>query len=329
VKVVLVRADGIGDALACAPLLAALRAAGHAVGAVLGTANRAIFAPEALTAVHVLERIAWPAHGSTRASFVAALAEARAVRYDVALVASEEPDAFSFACQAGVARRVGFINGWEKPLKSLAVRAALTRAIVRPASARRVREHEARTLFRLADGLVDEREPTRDRERLRAVVLGARTTVEAHGAIVVQASSKFASCGLDRVAFVALGRRLLAGGRDVLVCGDDGEFVRTIARESGARARAHLDIRRWKEAIAGARALVTPDSGAAHVAGMLGVPTVDAFAPGPATAYDVRRWAPWAAPSRTVALDPSRGPEGIAAILARALADLLPDEGAA
>ncbi len=330
-KILLVRADGIGDALACAPLLAALHAAGHTVGAVLGTKNRTIFAPDALLAVHVLERIAWPAHGSTPSSYGAALAGARALRYDAALVASEEPEAFAFAREAGIASRIGFINGWEKPLKSLAVRASLTRAIVRPASARRVREHEVRTLFRLGDGLVHEREPTRDRERLRAMVLGtdaARATTPCAGrdgraSIVIQASAKFAAFGLNRAAFVALARRLRANSRDIVVCGDDAEFARAIADESGARAECGLDLTGWKELIAGARALVTPDSGAAHVAGMLGIATVDAFAPGPATAYDARRWTPWAAPYRVVTLDPSRAAEGIAALLASALDDVL------
>ncbi|GAC1300537.1 MAG: hypothetical protein NVSMB19_07280 [Vulcanimicrobiaceae bacterium] len=327
-KLLLVRADGIGDALACAPLVAALRAAGHAVGAVLGTSNRTIFAADALLAVHVLERIPWPAHGSTRASFATALAAARAERYDAALVASEEPEAFAFARAAGIALRVGFINGWAKPFKSLAVRALLTRAIVRPASARRAREHEVRTLFRLGTGFVNEREPTRDRDRLRAIVLGAGVP-PAHDAVVVQASPKFAGCGLDGAAFAALARRLRTSGRDVIVCGDDAAFVETVARDGGVRAQSGLDVAGWKTCIAGARAVVTPDSGAAHVAGMLGVPTVDAFAPGPATAYDARRWAPWAAPYRTVTLDPARGSGGVAAMLASALDDVLANGRAA
>jgi hypothetical protein len=38
--VLLVRLDGIGDALVCAPLVAALRDAGHELGAVFSTRNR-------------------------------------------------------------------------------------------------------------------------------------------------------------------------------------------------------------------------------------------------------------------------------------------------
>lgn len=328
-KILLVRADGIGDALVCAPLIAALRASGHVVGAVLGIANRAIFAPDALGAVHVLERIAWPAHGSTAASYATALAEARAQRYDVALVASEEPEAYAFAREADIGRRIGFINGWGKPLKSVALRASLTRTIVRPAAARSVREHEVRTIFRLGEDLTGEREPTRDTARLREIVIGRAAPQETSGEIVLQASLKFATSGLDRAAYAALARTLRANGYAVAICGDDPALVRALALASGARDFSGLDVLGWKSALGSARAVVTPDSGAAHVAGMLGVPTVDAFAPGPATAYDARRWAPWAAPHRIVTLDPSRGASAIARQLADALADLLARERAA
>lgn len=337
-KILLVRADGIGDALACAPLLAALRAARHDVGAVLGTRNRSIFAPSALRAVHVLERIAWPAHGSTAASYASALEAARAERYDVALIASEEPEAYAFARAAGISRRVGFVNGWVKPLKTLALRGSLTRAIVRPASASRVREHEVTTIFRLGEGFVEEPEPTRDLVRLRAIVLGDDRVTQSRApegtaTIVVAVSTKLAACGLDKGAFVALARALrdgpIAGAIEIAICGENADLVRAVAREGDARSYAGLDVARWKALVARASYVITPDSGAAHVAGMLGVPTVDAFAPGPATAYDARRWAPWAAPYRTVTLDPTRDACGTATMLVDALADLARDRAGA
>lgn len=323
----LVRADGIGDALVCAPLLAALQAAGHAVGAVLGMANRTIFAGGALARVHALDRVPWPAHGSTPASRAQALGEVRAARYDVAIVASEEIEAYTFARDAGIAARVGFVNGWSKPLKSLQVRTLLTRAIVRPASATRAREHEVETLFRLGAGFVTERMPTRDVARLRALVLDP-DAAEPHLAndvrpIVVQATAKFVAAGLDRAAFVACARRLRARGDDVLVVGDDARLLAEIARASDARSAGLCDVATWKRTIAGARALVTGDSGAAHIAGMTGVPTVDAFAPGAATAYDIRRWSPWAAPYRALVLDPSRPAEATGRALVTALDEVL------
>jgi ADP-heptose:LPS heptosyltransferase len=321
VKVLLVRVDGIGDALACTPLLAALHGAGHDVGALLGKTNQAIFADRALRWVHSLERVAWPGHGSPPAARSAVLAEARAIGYDVALIASEEIDAYTFARAAGIATRVGFVNGWEKPLKTLQVRALLTRSLVRPASAARVREHEVRTLFRLGAGLHGEAEPARDPARLGPLVLDA--PVRGHGRVAVQSSRKLAAAGFDRSAYVALLRELRARGHAPAVLGEDAEYGRAIARDADVACETGLSVRAWKEAIAGAAALVTPDSGAAHVAGMLGVPCVDIFAPGPTTAYDAVRWRPWAAPERIVVLDPRSPPSATARRLANALDDVL------
>jgi ADP-heptose:LPS heptosyltransferase len=318
-NVLLVRADGIGDALACAPLVAALRAAGHRVGAVLGTRNRDVFAPGAFDHVHVLERIPWPRHGSTPASRRSALAAARAARYDIALVASEEIDAYAFARDARIPERIGFINGWEKPLKSLRVGPLLlTRALVRPASAERERHHEVVTLFRLGRGLHREPVPTRDLARLRPLVIGQRAVP--HGRVVVQASAKFAAAGLDAAAFVAATRELEARGLRPLVVGEDAAFANGIAEAAGVGVAAGLDVAAWKAVIAGARAVVTPDSGAAHVAGMLGVPCVDCFAPAGARA--MARWTPWAAPFRAISLDPVRTPAQTGARLAREAAEL-------
>lgn len=326
-NVLLVREDGLGDALACAPLVAALLAAGHGVSAVLGTHNADAFAPNVFARVHVLDRIPWPAHGATPASRARALAEVRAAAYDVALIATEELSAYEFVRESGIAVRVGFINGASKPLKSLHVRTMLTRAVVRAASARRTRAHEVETIFALGAELVSEHAPTRDVARLRALVIGdcvkpdARDRAEAP--IAMQVSQKFATAGLDRDAFVACARALRARGDDVLVLGDDDGLVREIARASDARTHGACDLGAWKWQIASARALVTGDSGAAHVAGMTGIATVDAFASNASTAYDVRRWAPWAAPYRAIVLDPARDAAATARVLVDALDDLL------
>jgi len=74
-RVLIVRLDGIGDALVCTPLIAGLRAAGHELGIALSDRNAGIFAPQTAVATHVLERIPWPQHGSTPASRAQADAE--------------------------------------------------------------------------------------------------------------------------------------------------------------------------------------------------------------------------------------------------------------
>jgi ADP-heptose:LPS heptosyltransferase len=321
VNVLLVRADGIGDALACAPLVAALRAAGHEVGAVLGTANRDAFAYAAVAPVHVLERNPWPEHGSTPEARRRALAEVRLSSYDVALIATEEMDAFTFARDARVPRRIGFVNGLDKPLKTVRVWLLLTAAIQRPASATSVREHEVQTLFRLGASLTRETEPTRDVARLREIVLDGAPAL--HGAAVLQVSRKLAAWGLEPAAYVALASQLLALGMRVIATGDEEGVVAEVATASGAEARSGLSLSEWKTLIAGARVLITPDSGAAHVAGMVGVPCVDCFAPGISTVHDVLRWRPWAAPYRAVVLDPARPRTATGAQLAGAALELL------
>jgi ADP-heptose:LPS heptosyltransferase len=106
----------------------------------------------------------------------------------------------------------------------------------------------------------------------------------------------------------------------LLVLGDDVAFVRAVgAAVPGVEVRAGLGTAAWIACIAGARALVTPDSGAAHVAGMTGVPCVDCFAPSASVAYDAARWRPWAAPSRVHVLDPSRSAAETAGRLVAAL----------
>jgi ADP-heptose:LPS heptosyltransferase len=326
-RILIVRGDGIGDALMLAPLVAALRDAGHTLGAVLSTHNAQIYAQDVFERVHVLERIPWPKHGSTRDSFAQALAGARNARYDVALIASEEPEAYKFARETGVLRRVGFTNGWEKPFKGLWTRGQLTRALPRPASAGRVREHEVETLFALGAGLHDESAPTRDLARLRPLLLTGN--IARDGRVVVQASSKYGARGFGADAFAEIARALALDGQRVAVVGGptDEEFASVVARKSGAEHETPASLDDWKRTIAGARALVTLDSGAAHVAGMLGVPCVDLFATDRHVAADVRRWAPWAAPFRAlVVTDPPQGP--LAADVARAAADLRAEETA-
>jgi ADP-heptose:LPS heptosyltransferase len=320
-KVLLVRADGVGDALVCAPLVAALRDAGHELGAVLGPLNRDAFAARAFVRVHVLDRIPWPSHGSTAASRRVALAHVRAAHYDVALVASEEVEAYRFALEAGIATRVGFVNGWEKPFKTLGVAPLLTHRLLRAASARRAREHEAETLFRLGADFVEEHAPTRDLGRLRELILDDAPAPGRY--VAIQISRKLAGSGLDGAAYVALARALAARGRLVRLLGDEGALVRELATRAGVEGVTALSMSAWKAHLAAARVVVTPDSGAAHVAGMLGVPCVDVFAPAGATARDVARWRPWAAPYRAVVLDPTRSPEATAATIAGAAGDLL------
>jgi ADP-heptose:LPS heptosyltransferase len=312
-RILLVRLDGIGDALACAPLVAALRDAGHELGIALTRGNAAIFADDAFAWTHVLERRPWPAHGHAAEDVAAAVAQAREIGYELALVASEEPDAYDLG-RAAAPRSVGFVNGWEKPLKTLQVRGKLDRAILRTASTARQREHEVETLFALGEGLTSESVPTAEVRRLRPLVVDAAPVdnaarVHAGRYIGLQLTTKWARLGIahKQLAAWALQLREIAPLR-LLASAEESAEVRGVGDLLGTDVeRIHATIfdgregmRAWKRAIADAAAIVTPDTGAAHVAGTIGTPCVDVFPGDRYAEIQIRRWRPWAAPSRTL-----------------------------
>ncbi len=289
-RVLIVRLDGIGDALVCTPLIQALHAAGHEIGIALSDRNAGIFARAGFAGTHVLERIPWPRHGATPASRARAEAEIAALRYDVALVASEEPDAYTLA--AGIRERVGFTTGWAKPLKSLWVRARLTRAIPRPASVRRARQHEVRVLFGLGAWLV-RGEPPDDARVLRRWIAGDAPP-PARAGIVVQLGDKWRTVGVDDETL----RMTIASlhGRPVRYIAPATERDALAARFPSCAIESPATTRDWIAAIDAAAAVVSVDTGAAHAAGMLGVPVVDVF-PDAHADVQIRRWRPWASTS--------------------------------
>jgi ADP-heptose:LPS heptosyltransferase len=306
VRVLLVRLDGIGDAAVCTPLVAALRAAGHAVGMALTTRNAGLFAPGVLLAEHVLERIPWPAHGSTPASHARAVAEIADAAYDVALIASEEPEAFALA--APVPRRVGFTTGWARPLKTLWVRARTTAQIDRSQRLGGEDAHEVEVLYRLGRGLVDEPRPPADPARLRPLLLAGAAT--ARGDVVLQAGPKWAAAGVPDAALRAAVEELRRAGLRIVAAPADAAAVEAVL---GLVPQTFGRLGEWVAALDAARVVVTVDTGAAHVAGMLGTPVVDVL-PDAGFAAQVRRWRPWAAPTRVLRASAVAGGAGVALV---------------
>jgi ADP-heptose:LPS heptosyltransferase len=303
VRVLLVRLDGIGDAAACVPLVAALRAAGHEVGVALTTRNAGLFAAGAIAAQHVLERIPWPAHGSTPASTARAVAEIAAMRYDAALVASEEPEAYALA--APIPRRIGFTTGWQRPFKTLWARGRLTRAVSRAQRIGAEDAHEAEILFRLGGGLVATPQPSADALSLRTVLSDA-AAVPARAGILLQAGAKWGATGVDDASL----RKVVAalGPRGLRLVAAPGE-ADAAAAALDAPVETFAGLRAWVDAIDAAATVVTVDTGAAHVAGMLGVRVLDVF-PDAHFAAQVRRWRPWASPYAAFRASAVRGGAG-------------------
>jgi ADP-heptose:LPS heptosyltransferase len=288
-------------------LIAALRDAGHELGLALSDRNAGIFASHAAGAVHVLERIPWPRHGSTPASRARADAEIAAQRYDAALIASEEPEAYDLA--AVVPRRIGFVTGWAKPFKTWWARRRLTTALMRAASVARERAHEVEVLFRLGHDFVAGAEPAREPQTLRPWIVDAPPP-ERNG-IVVQLGAKWTASGigdgvLQRVAALLRAR----GARFVVAPAEQAAFA---ARFPELGLEAPATLRAWIAAIDAAATLVSVDTGAAHLAGMLGVPVVDVF-PDAGFEHQTRRWRPWASSSIVLrASEVSRSPETLVA----------------
>jgi ADP-heptose:LPS heptosyltransferase len=307
VRVLLVRLDGIGDALVCTPLILALRDAGHEVNLALSDRNATVFAPGTAAATHVLDRIPWPRHGSTALSRARADAEIAAQRYDIALIASEEPEAYELA--APVPQRIGFTTGWAKPFKSAWIKRRVTTAIRRAATVRGASSHEAEILFALGASLVITA-PDRDPARLRPLITGA-VPQPARARIVVQLGAKWTSIGVSDAVLARVAAGLAERGARFIAA--PAELAAVRASLPGVTVDAPADTRAWIAAIDAAATLVSPDTGAAHLAGMIGVPVVDVF-PDAHADVQMRRWRPWASSSIVLRVSElARAPETLIA----------------
>jgi ADP-heptose:LPS heptosyltransferase len=275
----------------------------------LSDRNRDIFAPGVLFARHVLDRIPWPKHGSTPESTRIARERITAAGYDIALIASEEPEAYRLA--AGIPVRVGFTTGWAKPLKSVWVRSRLTKSVRRGAWVGAENSHEAQVMFRLADGLGlhAESEPTRDPARLRPLILADAPPGGAD--LVLQLGRKWTTIGVDPATAGTIVSALAARGAQLVL--NPAEERDAAQLSAGAPFIICRDLIKWKRVVGAARLVVTPDTGAAHLAGMLGIPVVDCF-PNADAAAQIARWHPWAAPYMALLASDLRGGAGVARI---------------
>lgn len=302
-RILLVRLDGIGDALACVPLLEGLRVLYPAAvfGAVLSPVNAAIYAPNRVTA-HVL---------AGEDDVLRVSEDVRNAGYDAAIIATEEVAGYEIARASGAHVRVGFWHRIEKPFKSLWQRAQVTHAVYRPAARKRRPLHEAVTLYSLARALGAPAEPSTDAAVLRGWVNAdpAGSLPDGADTLGVQIAPKLATEGWGPAALSALIAAaiahsgltrcaLLASEKDKALAGAILSNL-SAGMSSGGSVALHppTAIGPWLGAIASLAALITPDTGAAHAAGMLGVPVVDLF--GAADFEELSsRWRPWAAPSR-------------------------------
>jgi len=283
-SVLIVRLDAIGDALALVPLLVALREHGARLDIVLSPKNRSAFSTSAVDNVYVAE----PGLGG------------RLSRngYTYALVATEDASGYRLARESGARQRVGFQNGWGKPVKSLWARALLTRTVYRTAGLDPRAPHECTVLFQLGSDITNGTGIPRDAGTLRRFVVDSEPTRDER--VVMQITDKWQRLGATPKDVSALARTLQERHKIRFVAAENERgWANELAADAGITVEYFRELPPWKEAIAAAKAVVAPDSGAVHVAGMTGTPVVAAFAQ-EHFALQTGRWSPWAAPYKLV-----------------------------
>lgn len=277
-RVLIVRLDAIGDALALTPLLQALDERAIAVDLLLSDRNAAAFSTQA---ARTILTDAANVHPGT---------------YTHVLVATEDAVGYRVAMTSEAPIRVGFANGWGKPFKTLWVRSLLTHPIYRSAGLDRRAPHECEVLFALGAPLLGDAQPTRDAALLRPFVVD--DDVPRGNDVVFQATDKWTRSGMTFDDVLAAARA--AGATRVVASAREESFAGAFERASGMTVERFADLRPWKSVVASAAVLVAPDSGAVHVAGMTGTPTVAVFPPMRHLRRQLARWAPWAAPYRAI-----------------------------
>jgi ADP-heptose:LPS heptosyltransferase len=316
-SVLVIRLDAIGDALALTPLLAELRARTIPVDLVLGANNGGLFSAAAARRVFTSPFALRSSDADNLALIERFGSELAARGYTHAIVATEDPGGYRLARAVRAPVRIGFFNGWGKPLKSLWSRAFLTDAVYRSAGLDARGPHECETLFRLGAPLVGSASPTHDLERLRPLILEREP--ERDDRVAVQVTDKWERLGIGFDEVVDLVHRIAPDQALRLIASDrERSFADRFARAANLPVECFGAVEPWKSAIASACAIVAPDSGAVHVAGMIGTPTVAVFPASPDFALQVARWSPWAAPHRIVRADrgwPQRTAEALAQLL--------------
>jgi ADP-heptose:LPS heptosyltransferase len=280
----------------------------------LRRANANAFAPNAVRDVIVAGFELRDGSRSNRNAIERLGRDLRERRYSHVLVATEDLGGYRLAAAAGAPTRIGFEDPWTKPLKALWSRRMLTKSVYRSAKLTGRCEHECVTLFKLVEPLAGDEKPTRDLAQLRPLLLESEPAPDDR--VAVQITDKWERLGIPLDSVVELVRRLAASSElHLLSSRSESAYAQSVERATGIAVSYFDDLPSWKAAIAAAVALVAPDSGAVHVAGMTGTPVVAVFPP--MALYDawVARWAPWATVHRIVRADngwPARAADALA-----------------
>lgn len=308
--IALIRLDGLGDALVCVPALEGLRRAipDARFGVVCSRANEALWSRCRVSHTYLYRR------GDDTGGVGAQL---RSAGYQWALVATEEPAGYLIARAAGSRSRAGFWHGFEKPFKSLWQYAQLTHRAFRTAANAGPPMHEAEAIYLLAMAAGAQMPIPRDPSALRAWLDIDPSAASGSGSdtLAVQISPKLLTGDWGPAAVARMIGAVLAASRfenAALYAAPSHEGLgRAVMEQLGRIGRIDRRVAliipesmsKWLGALGSAGAVITPDTGAAHAAGMLGTPVVDLFEPEGFDAQS-RRWKPWASPSRCLIKPP-------------------------
>ncbi len=316
-SVLIIRLDAIGDALALTPLLAAMRRSAIPVDVVLQRSNAGVFASRAARRIVTTDLQLRSSVPSNLAAIDRLGRELQRAEYSHVLVATEDPGGYRLACAVGAPVRIGFADARGKPFKALWARRLLTAVVFRSAGLDRRGPHECEVLFRLGAPLVGSDPPTRDLAELRPLVIESEPAPDER--VAVQITDKWERLGIEFEDVVDMIHRLSAiATLHLLSVRAEALYAKRIALAARHAVSYYDELEPWKAAIGAAAAIVTPDSGAMHVAGMIGTPVVGIFPRTRDYVLQVARWAPWAAPHRIVPAGedwPSRARDALAQLL--------------
>lgn len=302
-SVLIIRLDAIGDALALTPLLAALAEREIPVDLVMRPVNAGIFSKRATREIFIAP---FEQRSSSRENLAAIDrfgSELRARTYSHVLVATEDPGGYRLARSIGAPNRTGFVNGFGKPLKTIWAGSMLTQRIHRSAGLDPKAPHECQVLFQLGRGLLStDVAPSRDNHLLRTFVLDEDQ--QPGNKIVFQVTDKWERLGINFDDVVlALQAFSLRGEVRAITAASEQDYANRVSVASRIEVETIESLETWKNTIASAAMLVAPDSGALHVAGMVGTPVIAIF-PTADFALQAARWSPWAAVNRVIPAEP-------------------------
>lgn len=286
-RVCVVRLDALGDTLLSTPAIQLLRGAGHEVTVLTSPVGTSL-----------LRGLAPAIEVAPDESSRAIATRIRRLQPDAALIFTEKRRGLSAAYQAGVPIRIGFDPGLTQPLKSLWLKLALTdRVLFQNSPKVDPGLHEVQRYRSLVEKLVPDlnaktpglfMEFSPEETRMAQVWVDENCPSRPLG---LQLTPKWGLHGLTarhlRVLVEKLPRPLVGFYGPA-----EREWVEQEFRGLEFTRCYQPDLHFYAAILACCSALITVDTGAAHVAAAVGTPVLDVF-PSENSEHCLRRWRPW------------------------------------